>query len=47
VKLNRELLPTEKQTKQEMPMSPERAVCHDIDLKNREKWDVRQTHYIR
>jgi hypothetical protein len=35
VKLNKELLPAEKRTKEEMPMCPDSGVCHDIDLKNR------------
>jgi hypothetical protein len=37
VKLNRELLPTEKSTEEKMPMSSESWVRPDIDLKNWEK----------
>jgi hypothetical protein len=37
VKLNRELLPRENSTKEEMLLAPESAVRHEIDLKNREK----------
>jgi hypothetical protein len=37
VKLSRQLLATEKQTKEEMPISPERRIRQDINLKNREQ----------
>jgi hypothetical protein len=37
VKLNRELLPKEKSTKEEMLLDPKSEVRQDIDLKNREK----------
>jgi hypothetical protein len=37
MKLNRELLPTEKSTKEKMPMSSESWVRHNIDLKRWEK----------
>jgi hypothetical protein len=36
VKLSRGLLPAERRTKEETPVSPESGVRHDIDLKNRE-----------
>jgi hypothetical protein len=37
MKLNRELLPTEKSTKEKMPVSFESWVRQDIDLKHWEK----------
>jgi hypothetical protein len=37
VKLNRELMPTEKSTKEKMPAFSESWVCRDIDLKIWEK----------
>jgi hypothetical protein len=37
VKLNRELLPTEKRRKEQIAGFLENAVRHDIDPKNREK----------
>jgi hypothetical protein len=37
MKLNRELLPTEKSTKEKMPVSSESWVRHDVDLKHWEK----------
>jgi hypothetical protein len=37
MKLNRELVPTEKSTKEKMPMSSESWAGHDIDLKHWEK----------
>jgi hypothetical protein len=37
VKLNRELLPTEKSTKEKMPVSSETWVRDDIDLQHWEK----------
>jgi hypothetical protein len=37
VKLNRELLPTEKSTKEKVLVFSESWVCHDIDLKHWEK----------
>jgi hypothetical protein len=36
VKLNRELLPREKATKEEMLLAPDSGVGHDNHLKNRE-----------
>jgi hypothetical protein len=37
MKLNRELLPREKPTKEEILLAPESGARHDIDLKNRDK----------
>jgi hypothetical protein len=37
MKLNRELLPREKSSKEEMLLAPESGVRYDIDLKNQEK----------
>jgi hypothetical protein len=41
LQLNRELLPREKSTKEEMLLAPESGVGHDIDFKNREN-EVRE-----
>jgi hypothetical protein len=37
MKLNRELSPREKSTKEEMLLAPESGVRHDIDLENLER----------